>query len=571
MRRREAILGLGLGLASSCNAFAVDRPGGRFPSGRSPVYGAGGAIATSQPLATQAGVQVLREGGSAADAAIAAAALLAVCEPMMSGPGGDLSAMVWRPQDRRLMLLQAIGSAPAAASPKRIWPLAGDTMPRYGALSISAPGAVAGWAALHAACGRLSFERLMEPAIHYAERGAPIGPQTAEDWTSLDWLKGGPGVLGDFSAIRALYQVDGRLPRAGDLFRNPALARTLRLIAATKGRDLYTGETARRIIETVQAAGGLLSAADLAATTAWWEAPLTATYRGVVVAEAGAPSQGVTALQILKLFEQVAPGSGSLNDPERLHLMIECVRLAFEDRAALIGDPRASTTDPASLLAQARLRRQAETLRPERAGPAVSVPLQSGDTSYLAVADRDGQMVSLITSISGPFGSGVASPEAGFVLQNRAAGFNLKPGHPNVIAPGKRPFHTIIPGFALRGGEPWMAFGVMGGAMQPQGHAQFLSRVIDEGMDVQAAGEAPRFRLIGGPQPEGGAPAPNRVHVETGLSDAAPRLRALGHEVEIGLTRSDLRFGGFQAVACAGAGVFSAGSEPRQDGQAAAI
>lgn len=568
MLRRSFVAGV---LATPSGALAADRPAARFSAGRSAVFGERGVAATSQPLATQAAIDLLAEGGGAVDAAIAAAAVLAVCEPMMSGPGGDLAAMVWRPQDGRLAFLRSTGAAPAAASLERVRALAGEAMPRFGALSISAPGAVAGWAALHRAYGRKPFARLLEPAIAYAEAGVRVGPQTAEDWTSLDWLKPGPGVLGDFAAARALYAPGGRVPRVGERFRNPDLAATLRRIAASGGRDVYQGRTARSLVEAVRSAGGLLTLDDLAAVKPIWAEPLTGRFRDVTVAQAPAPSQGVSVLQILALYERLAPGGGSLDDPERLHLMVESVRSAFADRAALIGDPAMGAVDVAALLSPQRLDRQAAAVSRARAGPSSPTPLEAGDTSYLAVADGEGCMVSLITSVSGAFGSGVVAPGTGFVLQNRAAGFSLQAGHPNAVAPRKQPFHTIIPGFAFREGRPWLVFGVMGGAMQPQGHAQVLARLVDDGMDLQSAGEAPRFRLAGGPQPEGGASARHVLHLETGLAHAAPSLRAKGHEVEIGLTRPDLRFGGYQAVARAADGGLSGGSEPRQDGQAAAI
>ena len=517
---------------------------------------------------------MMRRGGSAADGAISAAAVLAVVEPMMSGPGGDLFALVRDPRTGRLVGLASAGVAPAAlsrASVMRHVEKKAD-MPTYGALSITVPGAVSGWVALHERFGRLPFATLLQPAIDLAHEGFPVGVQAAEDWRSLAWLRAGRGVLGDFGEAQRVFSADGATPRAGDIFRNRDLALALERIGRDGVEAIARGSIGAAIERATSSAGSPLTRDDLAAHRARWLDPISTRYRGYRVFQMPLPGQGLAVLQLLNLLEGFDLNRLGYGSADHAHLLAEAVRVVWRDRARLYADGPASESTMRGLVEKSYADAQRKMIDMANAGcgdagpPALSV----GDTSTLSVADADGLMINLITSVSGPFGSGIVPPGTGFVLQNRAAGFSLDPNHANALAPGRTPFHTIIPGFAERpDGAPWAAFAVMGGDMQPQGQVQILVNAIDFGMDLQEAGDAPRLRWTGGPQPNRRRATQPLLRLETGWgADVAADLRRRGHQVAVGIADPSVRFGGYQAVARGRSGGWEAASEMRQDGAA---
>jgi gamma-glutamyltranspeptidase / glutathione hydrolase len=563
----------GMSFAAIEPVFAGDRVAGASFASRSAVLAPHAAAATAHPLATQAAIDVLHDGGSAADAAITAAAVLAVVEPMMSGPGGDLFAIVWNPATRKVEALSSAGAAPAALTRDAVMARGAKLMPQYGGLSITVPGAVAGWEALHSRLGRLPFARLLAPAIDYAENGFPVSRQIAHDWQSISWFKSGAAVLGSFDELNRVFAPRGRVPKMGERFANPDLAQSLREISASGWAAFTKGRLGRAISDATSQIGSAITQSDFARHRATWGDTIHTRYRGHEVHQVPLPGQGLTTLQILNLLEQFDVAALGQGTTASARLMIEAVRVTYEDRARLYADPDFVSIDTATLLskAYAKKRKDSMVLDGRIDGRASRAPaIETGDTTMIVTADPQGQMVSLITSVSGPFGSGIVAPGTGFPLQNRAVGFALAADHPNVLMPGKRPFHTIIPGFVTKNGEPWLAFGVMGGAIQPQGQAQILVNMIDYGLDVQEAGDAPRFRLVGGAEPNGSA-APITVRLERGWRpEVAKALDAAGYHVEVGVNAPDVRFGGYQGIQrYPDTGYFAAGSEMRSDGGAA--
>lgn len=524
---------------------------------RQAVYAPQGVVATSQPLAAQAGLAVLREGGSAVDAAVAAAVTLTVVQPASNDLGGDLFALVWDGQ--RLHGLNASGRSPAAltldlmtahtqppsAALGGAQARAAMTPPNRGWLPVTVPGAPAGWRDLHDKFGRVPFERLFADATHYAEQGWTVSPTVAARWA--DGVATHRGLTHpECGAWADVFAPDGRAPRAGELFRNPAAGRALRLIGGSHADAFYHGEIAAALAAHAAATGGLLTADDLAAHTSTWVEPMGADYRGHTVYELPPNGQGVAALQAFALLEGLA-GHG-------VHEQIEAMKLGFADAHAYVTDPAAYPTPDLLEPSYVAARRKLIT---ERAGdPPPGDPMRGG-TVYLAAADADGMMVSLIQSTYQGFGSFVVLPEYGFGLQNRGAGFSLDPAHPNVAAPGKRPFHTIIPGFLFRDGEPLGPFGVMGGHMQPQGHLQLVLSTVDGRLGPQEALARPRWYWH----------TAREVEVEPEFDpDLVRELRERGHEVTVATDRST--FGMGQAIWRLPHG-YVAGSEPRADGQAA--
>jgi gamma-glutamyltranspeptidase/glutathione hydrolase len=527
-----------------------------YPHRRVPVVAARGVVATSEPLAAQAGLFVLKEGGTAVDAAIATAAALTVVEPTSNGLGGDAFALVW--DGSALHAIDGSGRAPAALDPERLRAAGLKALPTLGWLPVTVPGAVAAWRDLHARFGRLPFERLLLPAIHYAEDGFPVGPVTAEGWARAHKIylaaARGPEFIGWFET----FAPTGKPPRAGDLFRSPGHAATLRAIAASKGAAFYEGEVAAAIDRFSTEYGGLLRAHDLAAHKSEFVTPIRAGYRGFEVAEVPPANQGLSALVALRILEGFDLARLPRDGVESLHLQIEAVKLAMTDVARLVGD-RGSSPDPTrSLLddgyvATRRRLVGARALLPEPGSP------PKGGTVYLCAADADGRMVSFIQSNYAGFGSGIVVPGTGVALQDRGACFTLEKGHPNEAGPKKRPFHTIMPGFLLQDGKPVGPVGVMGGAMQPQGHVQVLVREIDQAMNIQAALDAPRFQWL----------AERRVAVEPGFPAAAvDGLRARGHELEE--KPADGFFGRGQTIRRLSADVYAAATDFRADGGIAA-
>jgi gamma-glutamyltranspeptidase / glutathione hydrolase len=531
--------------------------GERYPSRRSVVMTTRGVVAASQPLAAQAGLRILMAGGNAADAAIATAAALNVVEPMSTGIGGDVFALVYDAKTRRVRALNGSGRAPGAISLAAFAERGLTSVPMTGMLPVTVPGAVDAWATLLAEHGSMSLAQVLQPAIEYAERGYPVSEIIGRGWGALtEKLRGHP------DAART-YLPAGRAPRAGELFSNPGLGRSFRQIAEG-GRDaFYLGPIAEAIVATSEQYGGFLSMRDLADHRSTWDTPISATYHGHTVYECPPNGHGLTALLALNTLggfdlSRTQPGS-----PEALHLMIEAMRLAFADAATYIADPAHADVPTEYLLSEAHTRARRAALDPQRAAPAVQAGQLPGghDTVYLSVVDEQGNAVSFINSLYYGFGSGVVAGDTGICLQNRGAGFVLDPAHRNCLAPGKRPYHTIIPGMILRDGELFSSFGVMGGFMQPQGHMQMVVNMVDYGMNPQEALDAPRFELL---DPYTRQSAVALEH------DAATQaaLLAMGHEV-VPSERTG-GFGGGQIITVDGSGVRRAGSDPRKDGCAVA-
>ncbi|BAS26661.1 gamma-glutamyltransferase family protein [Limnochorda pilosa] len=524
--------------------------GSPFPSRRSPVMARHGMVATSHPLAVAAGLEVLREGGNAVDAAIATAAALTVVEPTSNGLGSDAFALVW--DGTRLHGLNASGRSPRRLTAQLVREAGFSVMPIDGWLPVTVPGAVSGWVALSRRFGRLSFRRLFQPAIRFAEEGHPVPPLTARAWQFAERRF---GAREDF---RAAFLPGGRAPRAGELFRLPEQAETLRSIGESEGEAFYRGELASRMVAHAEAQGGLLAQEDLADHEPEWVEPLGMSRRGYRLWELPPNGQGVVALEALGLLDPLDLGSELLAG-RRLHLLVEALRAAFADAYAHVADPTV-TRVPASRLLEAGYLDERRRLLGEHRNPQIASGRPgTGDTVYLCTADAEGRMVSFIQSNYMGFGSGVVVPGTGIALQNRGAGFTLEEGHPNQVGPGKRPFHTIIPAFlSTEAGEPLAALGVMGGDMQPQGHLQVLLSLLDHRLDPQAALDAPRVHLL----PDG------RVALEPGIpAEAREDLARRGHTLaaDMGL----FGFGGGQIIwRDAGQGVYIAGSDPRKDGLA---
>jgi gamma-glutamyltranspeptidase/glutathione hydrolase len=518
---------------------------------RKPVFATNGIVATSQPLAASAGLAVLRRGGNAVDAAVATAITLTVVQPASNDIGGDLFALVWR--DGELVGLNASGRSPAALTREQALERQVDgRLPARGWMPVTVPGAPAGWRDLHDRFGTLPFVDLFTDAIGYAQRGYPVSPTVARLWqravTTYEALLGP-----EFEAWADVFAPDGRAPGPGERFRNPAAARTLRLIAETGAEAFYRGEVAEALHRHAEATGGRLTSDDLAAHRSEWVKPLTATYRDHEVWELPPNGQGVAALQALSMLDGLALPEMPVE--ERVHRQIEAMKLAFADAHAYVADPDHGPMP--RLLADDYVAQRRRLIGPRAARPVAGEP-DPGGTVYLCTADRDGMMVSLIQSTYLGFGSYVVLPEYGFGLQNRGFGFSLAEGHPNAVGPGKRPFHTIIPGFLTRGGEPVGPFGVMGGHMQPQGHVQVISATVDRHLDPQASLDAPRWYWDSG----------LRVRLEPEFGpEVVAALRRRGHEADLVDDRSIV--GNGQIIWRTRDG-YVAGSESRTDGYAAA-
>jgi len=544
-----------------------DRPAGNPRATRSVVMARHGVIATSQPLASAAGLAVLQEGGNAVDAAVTAAAVLAVVEPTMNGIGGDLFAIVHDGKTRRLRGLNASGRAGSGATPEAFTALGLKEMPVRGPLAVTVPGVVDGWNELLKAHGTISLARALAPAIAYAREGYAVSEIIADQWIGEEKL------LAQDPETAATMLINGRAPRAGQVFANPRLAATLETIAKD-GRDaFYRGAIAQKIAADLARRGGHVTAADLAAHHADWVTPISTNYRGYDVYELPPNNQGFVALEMLNILEGFDLKSLGHNSAEYLHLMVEAKRIAFADRNAYLADPTfvpdavlrrlLSKEYAAERRAEIDRSRAAADYKPGVMPGAVADPRYDdaidgrdhGDTVYLTAADDKGNVISLIQSLFEAFGAGIVAGDTGIVLHDRGAGFRLDAGHPDRIAPGKRPMHTLVPAMVMQDGKPWLSFGVMGGDMQPQGHAQVLANLIDFGMNVQEAGEAPRFRHM-----------PAGLALESAIAqDARAGLTARGHQV---IERRGA-YGGFQGILIdPKTGVLMAGSDPRKDGLA---
>ena len=532
-------------------------------------------VCTSVPAATQVGLDVLKRGGSAVDAAIAANATLGLMEPVSNGVGGDLFAIVWDARTQRLYGLNASGRSPLGLSydgmKAELAKLGRKTIPPLGMLSISVPGCVDGWAELHAHFGRLSLADDLAGAIQYAEEGFPVTETIA-----YYWGRGVPQYRKEPGAFLETYTLDGkgRAPAKGDIFKNPGLAHTLRLIAEG-GRDaFYKGEIAEKMDAFMQAHGGFLRKADFEKHTSTWVDPVSTNYRGYDIYELPPNGQGIAALQMLNVLEGYDLRALGFDTAATLHLMIEAKKLAWADRAKFYADPDFSKIPLQGLISKEYAAERRKLIDPKHAAKRVDAGnpgLRDGDTIYMCTADDEGNMVSLIQSNYRGMGSGVVVPGLGFMFQDRGELFTLEPGHANVYAPGKRPFHTIIPGFAMKDGKPWLAFGVMGGGMQPQGHVQVLTNMIDFGMGVQEAGDASRWQHEGDSEPTGEklTETGGYVNCESGVPyETVRELKKMGHDA-----RWDVGgYGGYQAIKLEmrdGQRVYFGASESRKDGQAA--
>jgi gamma-glutamyltranspeptidase/glutathione hydrolase len=512
---------------------------------RKPVL-AQNVVCTSQPLAAQAGLSILADGGSAADAAVATAITLSLVEPVSNGIGSDAFAIVW--DGTQLHGLNGSGRSPAAWTPEYF---NGQALPTRGWNSVTVPGAVSAWVELHAAFGKLPFDKLFERAITYGRNGFLVSPTIAAQWAAqVPELRSQPGFAEAF--LRA-----GRAPEPGQLFRLPDLAATLEKIGATNGDAFYRGELAAKMAAHAAANGGAMLSSDLAAHRADWVGTVSYDYRGYTIHEIPPNGQGIVALAALGILEQFDMAALPVDSADSVHLQIEALKLAFADALAYIADIDHMPYDPGQLLDAEYLRERSQLLDRARAKPVAAGTPPNGGTVYLTAADASGEMVSMIQSNNMGFGSGVVVPGTGISLQNRGANFVAIPGHPNQVGPNKRPYHTIVPGFVTQRGAPVMSFGVMGGTMQPQGHVQVMVRIADHGQNPQTACDGPRFRWLGG----------MRVGFEDGFPPATlDELRRRGHEVA---TVDDYnQFGSCQAIWRLDDGYLGA-SDPRRDGQCA--
>ncbi|MDP1028421.1 gamma-glutamyltransferase family protein [Sphingomonas sp. KR1UV-12] len=561
------------------DVHAGDRPVGASFASRTAVYGLNGAAGTAHPLATQAGIDILRRGGSAVDAAIAINACLGLLEPTSSGIGGDVYAMIWDPKARKVVGLAGSGASPRGLSLETVRARAKNgALPPLGAVTVSVPGAVDGWWTMHKRYGKLPWATLFEPAIAMAEAGTPVPDMIAYyiRRSMAAFARPGNGVEETANAIRTWGMADGKGPQAGQVFRNPDLARTYRAIAAG-GRDaFYTGEIAATIDRYFKKIGGWLRREDLAAHRSEWIEPNRTDYRGTTVHALGANTQGIATLQMLNILEHFDLGAAGFQSARSIHLQAEAKRLAYEDRARYYADSHFAKVPVEWLVSKDYAAQRAKLIRPDRILTPVH-PGQApskGDTTYFSCADADGMMVSMIQSNFRGMGSGLVADGLGFMFQDRGQLFSLKDGHPNIYAPGKRPFQTIIPGFATRGADPWMSFGVMGGDMQPQGQTQIIVNRVDYGLEIQSAGDAPRWHHEGSSQSMGedspGLGATGLLRLESGVPMATRRQLA-----EIGWTIGDPD-GGFGRYECVehrmdgATRVYAAASEMRADGCALA-
>ena len=576
----------------------IDRITGKPFATRSEVLARHGMVCTSVPAATQVGLDILKRGGNAVDAAIAANATLGLMEPVSNGIGGDLFAIVYSAEEDKLYGINGSGRSPLGLSYEQMKAeldkLHRKTIPPRGMLPISVPGTVDAWSELHKKFGKLKFSDDLAPAVKYAEEGFPVTELIAFYWHF------GPEVYKDLpGGFLETYTLDGksRTPAKGDIFKNPALAKTLRLIGE-KGRDaFYKSEVADKIDKFMQENGGYLRKADFEKHTSTWVDPVSTNYRGYNVFELPPNGQGIATLQILNILEGFDLKSMSRNSAETLHIMVEAKKIAWADRAKFYADPEFAKIPLAGLLSKEYAAERRKLIDPGHAAKAVEAgmppangaglqptreprqdstatpkrsPVDDGDTIYMCTADDDGNMVSLIQSNYRGMGSGIVVPGLGFMFQDRGELFSMEPGHANVYAPGKRPFHTIIPGFVMKDGKPWEAFGVMGGGMQPQGHVQVLTNQIDFGLNAQEAGDASRWQHEGDNEPTGEKMEKGGfVEVESGIPyEIVRELEKRGHEVRFDVGG----YGGYQAIKVElhdGQRVYVGASESRKDGQAA--
>ena len=539
--------------------FAYDRITGLPFASRSEVIAENGMAATSHPLATQTAIQVLKDGGNAIDAAIAANAVLGLVEPTGCGIGGDLFAIVWDAKSQKLYGLNSSGPAPYDMSIDFIREQRLEKIPAYGPLPVTVPGAVAGWTALHKKFGNKKFNSLFNSAINYAENGFPVSELVAY------YLAGSANRFKDYPNFSDIWMKNGKTPNKGEVFKNKELANTYKKIASTYGRDFYEGDIAKNIATFIQSQGGLLKESDLTAFEPEWIEPVSTNYRGYDVWELPPNGQGIAALQILNILENFDISSMDFDSAEYVHLFTEAKKLAYEDRAKYYADPNFADIPTAELISKDYASVRTKLINKNKAAVRYDAGLENGDTIYLTVADKYGNMVSLIQSNYRGMGSGMVPEDLGFMLQDRGEMFSLDPNHKNSLIGGKRPFHTIIPAFITKDGKPFISFGLMGGAMQPQGHAQIVINLIDFNMNLQEAGDAPRIRHVGSSQPTGEIMLDGGyISLESGYSENTRKeLLKRGHKLKY----DKGGFGGYQAIMLKD-GVYYGASESRKDGHA---
>ena len=549
-------------LANLSVANAYDRVTGKIFASRSEVIAQHGMAATSQPLATQVALDILKSGGNTIDAAIAANAMLGLVEPTGSGIGGDLYAIIWDAKNQKLHGLNASGRSPQTLTLEYFKEQGLTEIPKFGALPVSVPGAVDGWFEMHAKFGSTPMTQILAPAIKYAREGFPVS-ELISYYLHLSVAR-----IGQYDGFKETYMPKGKMPNTGDIFKNPGLASTYEKIA-TGGRDaFYKGDIARIIDTYIKEQGGFLSYDDLASHSSTWVEPVSANYRGYDVWELPPNGQGIAALQILNIMERFDVEGMGFGSPEYVHTFVEAKKLAFADRAKFYSDMDFNDVPVATLISKQYAAQRQALINPNKAAKRVDAGINEGDTIYLTVADKDGNMVSLIQSNFRGMGSGMTPTGLGFVLQNRGELFALDPNHFNAYAPNKRPFQTIIPAFITKNNQPYLSFGVMGGGAQPQMHAQVVMNMIDFGMNTQEAGDAPRILHSGSAQPTGTDMTDGGyISLESGFSAETRReLLKKGHV----LRDVSGAFGGYQAIRYdADTKVYFGASESRKDGHAA--
>jgi gamma-glutamyltranspeptidase/glutathione hydrolase len=543
--------------------FSQDRITGNNFATRSEVIAVNGMAATSQPLATQVALDILKKGGNAIDAAIAADAVLGVVEPTGAGIGGDLFALIWSAEKNKLYGLNASGRSPRSLRIEYFKENGYEFIPAYGPLSVSVPGCVDGWFEMHDILGKLQMKDILQPAISYAREGFPVTEVIAY------YLDKGTQILKDFPNIKEVYMPGGKSPGKGEIFKNPLLANTLDKIVKGGRNEFYRGTIARDVDAFMKKQGGFLTYDDLARHHSEWVEPVSTTYRGYEIWEIPPNSQGIATLQMLNLLEGYDLASMGFGSAEYMHLFTEAKKLAYEDRARYYADPLFSNVPVTQLISKKYAAERRKLIDREKAAKVYDAGIiEAGNTVYLTVADKYGNMVSLIQSNYRGMGSGMCPTGLGFVLQDRGELFSLEPGHPNVYAPGKRPFHTIIPAFITKNNKPWISFGVMGGDMQPQGQVQIVINLIDFKMNLQEAGDAPRMHHIGSSEPTGHQMTDGgTLLLESGFrTDVIQKLMNMGHKIQWDLGG----YGGYQAIMWDEKNkVWYGASESRKDGQAA--
>ena len=544
----------------SLNMNSYDRITGLDFASRSEVLASNGMAATSHPLATQTAISVLKNGGNAIDAAIAANAVLGLVEPTGCGVGGDLFAIVWSANDKRLYGLNSSGPAPIKISIKEITNKGLDAIPPYGPLPVTVPGAVAGWVELHKKFGLMDFNLLFKDAIDYAEKGFPVTEVVAY------YLKLSSENFINYPNFKKTWMPDGKIPSKGEIFKNPNLASTYKKIASSYGEDFYKGTIANEIVNFINNQGGYFSLEDLSDFKPEWIDPVSTNYRGYDVWELPPNGQGIAALQMLNILENYNIKDLGFGSAEYIHLFTEAKKIAYEDRALYYADPNFSDIPLKTLISKEYAKERLKLINLKKSSKSYNAGLlEEGDTIYLTVADKYGNMVSLIQSNYRGMGSGMVPNDLGFMLQDRGEMFSLDPNHMNSLIGGKRPFHTIIPAFITKNNIPLVSFGLMGGAMQPQGHAQIVINLIDFKMNLQEAGDAPRIRHAGSSQPTGEKMIDGGyLSLEKGISEVEiSKLKKLGHKFQYDLGG----FGGYQAIMLKD-NVYIGASESRKDGHA---